>query len=90
MNKAIEQSPNLPEAHYNLGLSLASNNNLQKAADAFSTAIKLKPALPDSYIGLATVFLRAGQQREAKATLEKALNIAPRHPRIISMLKQLQ
>lgn len=90
LNKAIEQSPNLAEAHYNLGLSLASDNNLQKAADAFSTAIKLKPALPDSYIGLATVFLRAGQQREAKATLEKALNIAPRHPRITSMLKQLQ
>lgn len=90
LKEAIDRSPDLAEAHYNLGLSLASNNDFKGAAQAFSDAIRLKPSLPDSYIGLATMLIRTNQRNEAEQILQKALKIAPKHPRVLAMLEQLK
>ena len=90
LKTAIEKSPDLAEAHYNLGLSLASNNEPQAAMEAFSNTIRLKPGLPDSYIGLATMLAQANQKQEAIQTLEQARKISPNHPRILAMLDQLK
>lgn len=90
LESALIHSPELAEAHYNLGLSLASTNKKNEAKTAFAKAIRSKPSLVDAYIGLATMFIQDQQIEPAYKTLLKAKEVAPTHPRVMSLLQQFK
>ena len=90
LESALIHSPELAEAQYNLGLSLASIKKTPEAKTAFTKAIRSKPGLVDAYVGLATLFIQDQQIEEAYKTLLKAREVSPDHPRVISMLQQFQ
>lgn len=87
LQSALIHSPELAEAQYNLGLSLASIGKKNEAKEAFAKAIRSKPGLVDAYVGLATLFLQDQQIQEAYKTLNKAKEVSPNHPRVVSMLQ---
>ena len=46
MERAVTLKPDMPEAHYNLGIGLDRAGRSPEAVAAFQTALKLKPSLP--------------------------------------------
>lgn len=62
---------------YAEGVEALSNNHLLTAEDAFKAALKVNPRMVRALIGLADVALRRDQRDQAKASLDKAIEIAP-------------
>jgi tetratricopeptide (TPR) repeat protein len=86
---AIQANQTLPEAWYNLGLSLGAENHAE-ALKAFRQAIRLKPTLAEAYLAMAVV-LRADGDGEAAATaLKDALALNPPEPLRTRLLEQLR
>jgi len=46
--KAVELQPNEPGTHYNLGVGLARNGQLDPAIAELRTALRIDPAYPDA------------------------------------------
>ncbi len=59
------------------GVDALSKNHLLTAEDAFKAALKVNPRMVRALIGLADVALRRGEREHAKASLDKAIKIAP-------------
>ena len=88
---AIKAKPNLPEAWYNLGLSIGGQDR-GACMDAFREAIRLKPNFIEAYMALAVVLRADRQLQGAAAELHRALPLKPEEPqrkRIEDQLKQL-
>lgn len=66
LQRVIELSPSLPEAHANLGFALLGLQQAGAARDAFERAIALRPAQANAYYGLALA-------QEALGDIELAL-----------------
>jgi tetratricopeptide (TPR) repeat protein len=86
---AIQVKPNLPEAWFNLGLSLGNENRAESIA-AFREAIRLKPNLIEAYLGLAVVLRAEGKNKEAASELRRALALRPEQPLLQKILDQLR
>jgi len=70
-------SPSDPKTHNNLGDMYARQGNLQKAAEAFSEAIRLNPRYPDATHNLANIFRQSGQTEQAEKFYLKAIELNP-------------
>lgn len=62
---AIALNPDHPEAHYNLGLVLAKEEDHEGAARQFSEVLRLRPSYEPTYFELGTELLRAGRRIDA-------------------------
>ncbi|MGE0810454.1 MAG: tetratricopeptide repeat protein [Immundisolibacter sp.] len=62
---------------YAEGVQALGNNHLLTAEDAFKAALKVNPRMVRALIGLADVALRRDDREQAKASLDKAVEIAP-------------
>jgi Flp pilus assembly protein TadD len=71
-------TPNLPEAHYNLGYLYMKRSDHPAAEAAFRRAIELEPAKSDSYIALAGLL---GETKRGSDALELLSKAAPSFPR---------
>jgi tetratricopeptide (TPR) repeat protein len=71
-DQAINLRPNYAPVHFSSGLAYASFNNLDRALEQLSLALKLDPALPGLRYNYALVLARAGkyQASEKEADLE--------------------
>jgi tetratricopeptide (TPR) repeat protein len=69
--------PNWPEAHYNLGTTLAGLDRLAEATAEFQEAIRLKPDYADAYNNLGVIFLNQGQIDEAIKQFQEAIRQNP-------------
>lgn len=54
-HKVLIKSPDLPEAHINLGFAMLGLGELKKAVKSFTYALTFKPQAADAYYGLALV-----------------------------------
>ena len=76
LRQVVELAPEMPEAHYLLGIGLWDQNQLDAAADALQQAVALAPGVASTREALSGVFAAAGQlnrqveQLEALAALE--------------------
>lgn len=94
LEKAVQLKPDYAEAYHalgvaytRLGISLAQQNQLQEATEAYSKAvaayqkvIELEPDRANSYINLGNVYIQAGQLDLAIAALRKAVELVPDDP----------
>lgn len=64
------------------GVSLAQENKIDEAVEAFRKAVELKPDLAEAYINLGLLFFRQDKTEEAEKALLKALELKPEDPKI--------
>jgi Flp pilus assembly protein TadD len=64
------------------GVSLAQENKIDEAVEAFRKAVELKPDLAEAYINLGLLFFRQDKTDEAEKALLKALELKPEDPKI--------
>jgi tetratricopeptide (TPR) repeat protein len=64
--EAVRLNPNLPFAHYLLGLLLLDTDQYQKAIPELETAKKFFPRESKLYFALGSAYARAGREQEAR------------------------
>jgi protein O-mannosyl-transferase len=80
-------------AEYNLGLTLAAEENFNEALDHFGLAIRYRPDYADAYLNIGTIRARQGNLAEAEANFSRVLALQPGHAEanrnlILLMLQQ--
>ncbi|HXT52288.1 MAG TPA: tetratricopeptide repeat protein [Thermoanaerobaculia bacterium] len=68
-----------PNAYLNMGIKAFNEGDMDKAFDSFDKAVKDNPELADGYYYRGLVWMNRGKKAEAKADLEKFLQLAPDH-----------
>jgi predicted O-linked N-acetylglucosamine transferase (SPINDLY family) len=77
-NEALRLQPNSIAALNNLGLALSRlDTHFDQAELIFRHALKLDPALPDTYVNLARLYSTEDRNEEATRLLRKAVELAP-------------
>ena len=73
----IRLAPNVPEVYSNLGLARYRQKKFKPAADAFQSALRLKPDLFVPNLFLGKIHFEEGHYKEAIAFLEKVIGDQP-------------
>jgi tetratricopeptide (TPR) repeat protein len=73
----VVKSPQRPRQHYNLGVVLARNGNLDDAIKHYRTAINIKPDYVEAYYNLGNALARKGDAKDAIYNYRKALQFNP-------------
>jgi len=73
----VVKSPHQPRQHYNLGVVLARNGNLDKAIEQYRAALNLKPDYAEAYYNLGNALVRKGDAEDAIDNYRKALQFNP-------------
>ncbi len=68
LRRALQQDPEMPEAHNNLGI-------LEQSEASFREAIRIKPDYVDAHANLASWLASAGRLGESKESFERALRL---------------
>ncbi len=77
LQKAVELSPGLPEAHVNLGVQYIHLKKWDAAAASLQRAIGLNPGDPLAHGNLGAVYLQEGVMPEALRSLKTAYELDP-------------
>ena len=64
-------------------LSLLATGQMEAAAAAISSAIKLNPKMPGMHLNAARIFLHLSLNKQAKRHIKEAIQLAPREPSIL-------
>ena len=90
LSQATKIAPTDPKIKYNLGVFLASADQLDLAIKYLEETIALKPNFEDAHFALALFYQKRGQTPEAKKELEYILQrINPGSQRALQKLKEL-
>jgi protein O-mannosyl-transferase len=73
----VVKSPHQPRQHYNLGVVLARNGNLDKAIEQYRAALNVKPDYAEAYYNLGNALVRKGNAEDAIDNYRKALQFNP-------------
>ena len=66
LHRALEISPEIPEAHVNMGFALLGLQRHAAARDFFQSALELRPRQLNAYYGLAVAHERLGDAAAAR------------------------
>jgi predicted CXXCH cytochrome family protein len=66
-----------PEAHLNLGVMYADQQQLQQAEQAYREALRLAPEFMPARVNLANLYNRMGRNHDAEEQFREALELAP-------------
>ena len=72
-------NPDLPLAHFHLGLASARTRNLPQARESFKTAVRLRLHFPDALFNLGLACAMQGATEEAETHLRASVNQQPDH-----------
>jgi tetratricopeptide (TPR) repeat protein len=86
-NEVLSKNPNLAPTtlahiHNNLGMVYALKKDTTAAEAAYQKALELKPDYADAYVGLANLYMSAGQLPKAQEVMAKASAQFPEDPKI--------
>jgi Flp pilus assembly protein TadD len=68
-----------PDTILNVGIEAFNDGDMDKALRQFDRVVKENPSLPDPYYYRGLVYLNLGKTAEAKADLQKLLELDPNH-----------
>ena len=74
----VKKSPYKPRQHYNLGVILSRNGNLDDAIKHYRTALNFQPDYVEAYYNLGNALARRGDAEAAIHNYRKALQFNPR------------
>jgi tetratricopeptide (TPR) repeat protein len=77
--RALELSPNEPQAHHNLGVALASKGNPDGAIRHYAEALRLKPDDAQTHYSMGFALASKGGVDEAMRHYRRAVEINPDH-----------
>lgn len=77
LHRVIELSPNMPEAHVNMGFAMIGLERYKAAGDFFASAIRLKPYQGNAYWGLAISLNELGDTEGALGAMRSYIHLAP-------------
>jgi Flp pilus assembly protein TadD len=77
------------ELHAQLAEAMVNQQQFKPAIEEYNAAIDLNPDMPQWRMALADAQVSAGNKADAKATLQKLLEVAPKFPGADVMLEQL-
>jgi len=77
LNRVIELSPNMPEAHVNMGFAMLGLKRYKVSGDFFANAIRLKPYQGNAYWGLAVSLNELGDTEGALGAMRSYIHLAP-------------
>jgi tetratricopeptide (TPR) repeat protein len=86
LQKAIQISPNVPEAHYDLARADIAMNKQAEAKPELEEAIKLKPGFYEAELVLGTLLVEEGDADGAIRYLRAAAVTRSDNPRLLMML----
>lgn len=72
LRSAISLDPSLAEAHFELGVVLASQNQPQPAASEFERAVTIDPQWAEAHYRLGQVYRQAGDINKAQSELQES------------------
>lgn len=72
---ALQQDPQIPEAHYALGMVYKEQGRLNEAANEFQSALKIDPKYADGHTGLGMVKLSQNNTGGAMADFKNAIKL---------------
>ncbi len=78
--RALQDDPNRPDAHFLLGYIYLNSNDLDKALAEFQRTVELKPNDADGYSQICVVYLRMRSFDDAAASCLKAIALDPGDP----------
>lgn len=87
---ALTYQPDLPEAHYNLGLAYIRLGDQEQAIRAFREAVRYRPSYVDAHYSLGEVLLKTGHTAEARFAFERVVGLAPDSDMAVSSRQQLK
>jgi Tfp pilus assembly protein PilF len=82
LSAAAQRQPNDAAIRSGIGIALRGLARPQDAVHAFEAAIAADPAFADAYTNLGATFGELGEFERAEAAFARALDLAPRTPRI--------
>ena len=77
IRKAVELSPDYPDAHNNLGNVLQQQGRDEEAAGSYERALALNPELADAHNNLGNTLARQKRYADAAARYERAVALRP-------------
>lgn len=77
LHKVIELSPNLVDAHVNMGYALLGLSRFKAAGDFFARAIRLDSYKANAYWGLASALEGLGDKQAALGAMRTYIHLAP-------------
>jgi protein O-GlcNAc transferase len=77
IRRAIVLKPNWPEAHNNLGLTLAAAGQLDQAITAYKRSLELRPNYANAFYNLGIALKARGQLADAIAAHRRAIALQP-------------
>ena len=84
-SQALAQAPESPMALFSLGLVKMAAFDLPAATRYLQKAIDADPRFVDAYVYLAKIWLGSEHLSRAQKTIDRALQIAPRDPAVLSL-----
>jgi tetratricopeptide (TPR) repeat protein len=78
--KAAALAPNLPQAHYNLGVAYSNHGRIADALNAFQRAVSLAPGFAEAQANLGAALTEQDRLEAAVAALRKSISLAPDNP----------
>jgi tetratricopeptide (TPR) repeat protein len=75
LRKMVEKFPHHGRSHYNLGLYLRENGEIERAEKEYRRCIELDPAYLDAYINLGNILHIKGKNEEAEKILNKGIEL---------------
>ncbi|TWU13130.1 TPR repeat-containing protein YrrB [Symmachiella macrocystis] len=79
-HQVLAVSPDLAEAHNNLGVALKRQQQFDDAGVAFQRAVAARPDFVDAYVNLGDTLRQLDRLEEARICLQAALDIDPNCP----------
>ena len=76
----LKQNPGCWMAHYNLGIVLADEGDIDHAIDHYQHAVALRPAYAEAHYNLGRLLVEQGRVNDAVAHYEKAVEVNPGDP----------
>ncbi len=77
LTEALRITPDLPDAHNNLGVVLGARGKYEEAVQHFRAELRAFPRSPRAHFNLGLAFVNMGRIDEGIVELEEALQIAP-------------
>ena len=75
--RAVDVDPEFANAHNSLGIVYLAQNRPDLAVPSFEAASRLTPSVAVVHRNLGIAYFRAGKRPEARAALQRALQLAP-------------
>lgn len=75
LHKVLAQSPNLPEAHTNLGFAMLNLGELKKAVKSFNYALSIRSDEANAYYGLALVAEKEAEYEIAMGAMRTYIHL---------------